>query len=93
MTAKEMFEKLGFKQTLCINEDCEEYAQIEYESKSPFDEYTTIKIYFVSEGFFASLYEYDFDKEKMVKIGGCIVDCETLKAITQQMKELGWLDD
>ena len=91
MTAKEMFEKLGFKQTLCINEDCEEYAQIEYESS--FDEYTKRTIYFVGKGFYANLYNYDFEKEKMECVGGCIVDYEMLKAITQQMKELGWLDD
>ena len=91
MTAKEMFEKLGFKQTLCINEDCEEYAQIEYESS--FDEYTKRTIYFVDKGFYANLYNYDFEKEKTDCVGGCIVDCEMLKAITQQMKELGWLDD
>lgn len=91
MTAKEMFEKLGFKQTLCINEYWEEHSQIEYESS--FDEYTKRTIYFVDKGFYANLYNYDFEKEKMECVGGCIVDYETLKAITQQMKELGWLDD
>lgn len=93
MAAKEMFEKLGFKQTLCINEDWEEHAQIEYESKSPFDEYTKRTIYFAGKGFYVNLYNYDFEKEKMECVGGCIVDCEMLKAIIQQMKELGWLDE
>ena len=91
MTAKEMFEKLGFKQTLCINEDWKEHAQIEYESS--FDEYIKSTIYFVGKGFYVNLYNYDFEKEKMDCVGGCIVDYEMLKAITQQMKELGWLDE
>lgn len=91
MTAKEMFEELGFKQTLCINEDYEEYAQIEYECC--FDEYTKRRVYFVDKGFYANLYNYDFEIEKMVNVGGCIVDKDLLKAIMQQMKELGWIQD
>lgn len=91
MPAKKMFEELGFKQILCINEDCEEHAQIEYECS--FDEFTKRTVYFVAKGFYAQLYNYDFEKEKMECVGGCIVDCEMLQAINQQMKELGWLED
>lgn len=91
MNAEEMFKELGFKQILCINEDSEEYAQIEYECC--FDEYTKRRVYFVDKGFYANLYNYDFEKEKMDCVGGCIVDYEMLKAITKQMRELGWLDD
>lgn len=67
MTAKEMFEALGYKQVL--------YAQfIEYTSSS-FDE----------GEFYIIFYDEKYDSNAWL-------DIETHKAITQQMKELGWLE-
>lgn len=86
MTAKEMFKELGFKQTKCINEKWPEHAQIEYECVTD-DKYIKRSIIFIQKGFYAQLYYYDFNI-----VGVCIVTSEMLKAINQQMKELGWIE-
>lgn len=90
MKAKEMFYELGFKQTLCINEQWSEHAQIKYECITD-DKCIKREIYFIAEGFYAQLY-YDLDGKGLKNVGGCVVTKEMLKAITQQMKELGWIE-
>lgn len=67
MTAKEMFEKLGFKET-AISIDKIEYI---YDT---FDE----------GEIFVTFYDFQYTSNSWV-------DKELHQAITQQMKELGWL--
>lgn len=91
MKAKEMFEELGFKQTTCTNEQWSEHAHVEYEA---IDSSGLIKrkIIFLPKGFYAQLY-HNLGETGFELVGGCIVGDKMLQAITQQMKELGWLDE
>lgn len=89
MTAKEMFEELGFKQVLCINQNNSEHAQIKYEAV--FANCIKREVYFIPKGFYAQLYHYDYEEEAFKNVGACIVEKELLEAINQQMKELEWI--
>ena len=89
LSAKEMFEELGFKQVLCINQNNSEHAQIKYEAV--FANCIKREVYFIPKGFYAQLYNYDYEKQVFKKVGGCIIEKELLEAINQQMRELGWL--
>lgn len=53
MTAKEMFEELGFRQVLCINQNNNEYAQIKYEAV--FENCIKREVYFIPKGFYARI--------------------------------------
>ena len=72
MTAKEMFEELGFKKVKPRNKIL---TQIEFYSED----------YNESIEFFKNYKEYYVEN-----LG---IDMNILKAIIQQCKELGWLDD
>lgn len=89
LSAKEMFEELGFKQVLCINPNNNEHAQIKYEAV--FANCIKREVYFIPKGFYAQLYHYDYEEEAFKKVGGCIIEKELLEAINQQMKELEWI--
>ena len=89
LSAKEMFEELGFKQVLCINQNNSEHAQIKYEAV--FANCIKREIYFIPKGFYAQLYHYDYEEQVFKNVGGCIIEKELLEAINQQCKELGWI--
>lgn len=91
MTAKEMFEQLGYKCVLEINKHNLECVQISYEWQK--DKYAKIKIIFFNDCFYANLYQYDFEQEKLVRVGGCSLNKDVFKAIHKQIEELGWLDE
>lgn len=76
MTAKEMFEKLGYEKT------CHDEREIIY------------SIY--SDNVFIA--EIEFDLQNQTFYCACLdealeVGMKTLKAINQQCRELGWLDE
>lgn len=76
MTAKEMFEKLGYEKT------CHDEREIIY------------SIY--SDNVFIAEIEFDLQNKTFYCMCSDIVmevDMELLKAINQQVKELGWLDE
>lgn len=89
MTAQEMFEELGFKQTICINDKLKEHIQIEYE-KAMYD-YAKIKVLFFDTRFYAQLY-YKEDGVVFKNVGGCAIYKELLDAINKQCQELGWIE-
>lgn len=88
MSAKEMFEELGFKQTICINMNLKEHRQIEYENI--YEDYIKIKILFFDNMFYAQLYYKEDDKFK--NVGSCAIYKELLEAINKQCEELGWIE-
>ena len=72
MTAKKMFEKLGYT---CLEID----VAITYRKRPS----TCIN---------EIVFRLDFEKYIAIEpIGGLFIDADTHKAITKQMKELGWL--
>jgi len=89
MSAKEMFEELGFKQTICINMNLKEHRQIEYENI--YEEYIKITISFFDDSFYAQLY-YKEDGVVFKNVGGCAIYKELLDAINKQCQELGWIE-
>ena len=83
MSAKEMFEKLGYKQELQYDEDFkDDLIAIRYKSKH------NIEIIF-------DLWDCDFVKFGKIweNLGNSSINMEELQAINQQVKELGWLDE
>lgn len=94
MAAKEMFEKLGFKQILCINLNQKDGKQVVYERVVGDNDTLLVKrkIHFFDYAFFASLYYYDDELNKFIPKGGCAIDKYLLKAINKQCKELGWIE-
>lgn len=73
--AKEMFEKLGFKQT--INSKIiayEKFSQLIGHQRIEFDLFDKT---IIADDTYKSMY----------------IDIDTFKAINQQLKELGWLDE
>lgn len=95
MIAKEMFEKLGFKQVLCINLNQKDGKQVIYESVIGDNDTLLVKrkIHFFDDVFYANLYYYNDETERFEHQGGCSIDNDLLKAINKQCEELGWLDD
>ena len=87
MTAKEMFEELGFKQTFCINLKCESGKQIIYE-KIAYD-YIKVKVHFFDDAFYVSLFNHDGSEFK--NVGSGAIYKELLIAINKQVEELGWV--
>ena len=87
MNAKELFEELGFKQTLCINLQLNKHRQIEYETIHY--DYIKIKVSFFDDVFYAQLYHKD--EENWINDGGCAVYKQLLEAINKQCQELGWI--
>lgn len=90
MSAKEMFEAMGYRQTRCLNEHDPEYAKIEYEYV--IEREVKIQISFMSGCVYTNLYHYSTDENKYICVGGCSIDSDLLQAIIQQMKELKWTD-
>ena len=84
MTAKEMFETLGYKLALPYNSKNENYAYLYIKDYG--NKYHEIRFMFRDKIVQCSKIFYD-DK----KMWSLSIDIETQKAITQQMKELGWL--
>ena len=78
MTAKEMFEKLGYVQT--INSD----YLIEYVGDNEDNESVYIRFYFLSKEYEVGYFDGYISTAMPTSI-------EEHKAITQQMKELGWI--
>lgn len=93
MTAKEMFQKLGFKQVLCINLNQKNGKQVIYESVIGYNgtPFVKRKIHFFDNVFYASLYYFDDKTERFEHQGGCSVDNDLLKAINKQCEELEWI--
>ena len=91
MTAKEMFQKLGFKQVLCINLNQKDGKQVIYESVIGDNDTLLVKrkIHFFDDVFYASLYYFDDKTETFENQGGCSIDNDLLKAINKQCEELG----
>ena len=77
MSAKEMFEELGYEQT--INQYCIKYYS---EENSEYSYWTKIVFNLEEETIYAD-YTY----------GSMNIDMQTFKAIHQQLLELGWLDE
>ena len=77
MTAQEMFEKLGYK---FYKET--DYGSVIYRNYD-FDTELGLEITFHYSG--------DYEIESLNRHFDCIVSVELHKAITKQMKELGWL--
>ena len=77
MTALEMFEKLGYQY----------YRKTEYGSyiyqNYPFDRELGLRITFHYNG--------DYEIESLNRHFDCVVSVPLHKAITRQMKELGWI--
>ena len=77
MTAKEMFEELGYEQTIT-----QYYIKYYSEENSKYSCWTKIVFNLDEETIYADdTYE------------GMNIDMQTFKAIHQQLKELGWLDE
>ncbi|MDL2276362.1 NUDIX hydrolase [Breznakia sp. OttesenSCG-928-G09] len=76
-TAREMFEELGYKLTESDSSLCYEFRKFRIEFDFNFKEYTF----------------YEFDKEYPTLQEVVSVDVKEHKAIHQQLKELGWLDE
>ena len=82
MSAKEMFKKLGYKQTLQYDEDIkDELIAIRYKNR------WNIEIIF-------DLLDCDFVKFGKIweNLGNSSINMEELQAINQQVKELGWYE-
>lgn len=75
MTAKEMFEKLGYI-SLTKNYIKGKLKTIEYKKEASKD--------------WIKFYE---DKQQFIEISGNGIFVQELKAISQQCRELGWLDE
>ncbi len=75
MTAKEMFEELGFK---------------EYKTHTGYKAYKNKTIYLIFR--YNKNYHY-YEKNGGIRHTLSIIPDDLKKAITQQMKELGWLDE
>ena len=78
MTAKELFESLGYKQT--INSD----YLIEYIGANENNDRVYIRFYFLSKGYEVGYFDGYISTAMETSI-------KEHKAITQQMKELGWI--
>ncbi len=78
MTAKEMFESLGYKQT--INSD----YLIEYTADNGGNDFVYIRFYFSSKGYEVGYFDGYISTAMETSI-------KEHEAITKQMKELGWI--
>ena len=83
MTAKEMFEKLGYKILIPFDIDSN-YIIVAYDKEMYGDSQT---VYFYSSKELRIVYE-----DKRGNIYPPIFDLGTLEAINQQVKELGWYE-
>lgn len=81
MTAKEMFEELGYTQTITNYEYYEsiEYSKVEDKYKTVFEFHTDNK------DFYSAYHRY-----KEVSVGGVSITREEHLAIQKQIEELGW---
>ena len=84
MTAKEMFEKLGYELYTQPNPKL-----IEYRDDSHGDgDYAFVQFYSMYKEFQVGYFDgYETEEEQPFKIS-----IELYQAITQQMKELGWIE-
>jgi hypothetical protein len=80
MTAREMFEELGYEYTYC---GIPVFESIEYEKKEMIDGYTVYQI--ITFDFYDKTVKCDGHYESLQ------VGMPTFKAITKQLEELGWL--
>ena len=85
MNAKDMFEELGYELVKDTKKQNIMNWEIIYETKK---DYTGRKAQFRFDE--NSLYAQLFENNE--KIGGCYIGKEQLKAINQQVKELGWYE-
>ena len=82
MTAQEMFESMGFKK-----EKFDYFGLDRFVYKKPIvDEGDYLYTFVVLFDKYSEDYEYGYDAPP-------VIDMELLKAISQQCKELGWLDE
>ena len=90
MTAKEMFEELGFKQVLCINLNQKYGKQVIYESVIGDNDTLLVKrkIHFFDDVFYANLFYFNDKTETFENQGGCSINNDLLKAINKQCAEL-----
>lgn len=84
MSAKEMFEQLGYKQLGSFKPN-DNYIVIAWEKEKHGDRFT---VYFYSDKAVRVIME-----TKRGEIYPPIIELEELQAINQQVKELGWLDE
>ena len=91
MTAKEMFEKLGY---VLMTEEVQSKAKSLYQIRdlSRYMCYSNNPKYWDYDGVIFDLKLKSFCVETRYD-GGDFVDVELYKAITQQMKELGWIEN
>jgi hypothetical protein len=88
MTAKEMFEALGFKRNL-VHSDTKEILATMYVKE--YDKNDEVIICFVNKSKTYRVENVD-GRENHENIYATSVGIETHQAITQQMKELGWIE-
>lgn len=88
MTAKEMFEKLGFKRRI-IHSDTKNVLATMYVKK--YDENDEVIICFAYNSKTYRVENVE-GRKNHENIYATSVNIETHKAITQQMKELGWIE-
>ena len=86
MSAKEMFEELGLNQVKNSLIDNVLNWNIDYETNKKYGRYVKVRFH-SNKAVYVSL----FDNETG-EIGGGLIDVELHQAITQQMKELGWIE-
>lgn len=85
MTAREMFKKLGFEQTL-NDSDFIFYEKVEAESC-----HTRFMFALESRSFEAIFYVDDYDGGTIDVVELCYIPRELLKAINMRCQELGWI--
>lgn len=85
-TAKEMFEELGFY----VDTHSEEIGIYEFHKDIKFDGYSTKRVHFDLRS--KLYYVYYAKGNNFGDFGECEVTIELHNALTQQMKELGWLE-
>ena len=81
-TAKEMFEKLGYKQEIWCFENESKIDEIIYYGDSRFSSNITFQMHSKC---------FKIQRTESTKAGWC--DIPMLEAINKQIEELGWLDE
>lgn len=88
MTAKEMFEKLGYEKEE-VQETTNGVLTHHFIKFSKYEDYTEYEYHYYFN-LLQKSYMFNFVAE--FKISESYTQLEELKAITQQMKELGWIE-
>ena len=92
MSAKDMFEKLGYKQNIVKNENGKIYI-IEYIKKKSRGYYSYYEFWIIKKEIFTSYYEDYFNLHHDYTFKPKCIPFNQLKAVIQQCKELEWLDE